>query len=117
MRFRNVKGQPDVNKQLYCQSLLEFQDRNYPVSRFLGGRWMFLKGVILILGIILLMRDGIQAKLFGAAAIGFVAGKVNLGLGLYRVSKITWPWMRDLIDWRKVEEIAQDTNELPETAE
>ncbi len=60
-----------------------------PLYLFLGGKWIFLKVMLIGLGGFLLISDSTKAKVLGGIAIGYALGKIGAGLMSYRISRKT----------------------------
>jgi hypothetical protein len=97
-----------MDKTKYCEQLLKYQKEAMPLRLFLGGKWIFLKVVILAGGIFLLISQSVVIKVWGGFAIGYALGKIAAGIGSYKVSKLTWEYTKDLLDWNKVSESANN---------
>lgn len=97
-----------MNKAKYCEQLLKYKKEKMPLRLFLGGKWIFLKVVILAGGSILLMSQSIGMKVWGGCAIGYALGKIAAGISSYKVSRLTWEYTKDLLDWNKVSEGLDD---------
>jgi hypothetical protein len=97
-----------MNKKQYCQRLLEHRDDHMPLLLFLFGKWIFLKVVLIAMGAFLLLSPSVGTKILGALAIGYALGKIAAGVMSYRVSRTTWQFTCDLLDWDRVSEIATE---------
>ena len=93
-----------MNKKQYCRKLLNHRGKMMPFRLFLGGRWIFLKVVLLVMGMFLLMSASTSTKVAGGVVIGYALGKIAAGWMSYRIAKATWPYTEELIDWDKVSE-------------
>ncbi len=103
-----------MNKKQYCQKLLEHRDGHLPLHLFLGGKWIFLKILLLGMGSLLLISERVGIKIIGGVGIGYALGKIATGIISYRVSKTTWRFTRDLLSWDRVSEVATEQDEEPQ---
>ena len=97
-----------MRKSDYYQKLLKYKDNKMPFYLFLGGKWMFLKILIIGLGISLINLDENNSKIFGGMAIGYVLGKTMMGIALFKTYSKTWIYMRDIVNWNQVSEIINE---------
>lgn len=95
-----------INKEQYCKKLLEHRNGHMPLRLFLGGKWILLKVVLIAIGSFLLLFPSVGTKILGALVLGYALGKIAAGVMSYRVSKTTWPFTCDLLDWSQVSEVA-----------
>lgn len=95
-----------MNKRQYCQKLLAHRGSHMALRLFLGGKWIFLKVLLLAMGSLLLLSGSAETKILGGIAIGYALGKIAAGLMSYRISKTTWRFTDELLDWDRVSEIA-----------
>lgn len=105
-----------MNKRQYCQKLLEHRGGHMPLRLFLGGRWTFLKIVLIGMGSFLLLSESDGIKILGGIGIGYALGKIAAGIMSYRVSKTTWRFTDELLNWDRVAEVAtgQDEESQPQ---
>jgi hypothetical protein len=103
-----------MNKKQYCQKMLDQKRQDIPLHLFLGGKWLFLKVLILSMGTFLILAGSAYIKILGGIAIGYALGKIAAGIMSYRLSQKTWPFMDDLINWDKVSKYATSELDLNE---
>lgn len=95
-----------MDEQEYCRRLLRYRDNRIPVIDFLGGKWAFMKGVLLAMGAFLLSSESTEMQVLGGFAFGYALGKIAVGLQTYRGMKAAWPSLRGVVDWSRVSQIA-----------
>ena len=100
-----------MNKKQYCEKLLQFREKEIPLTKFLGGRWIFLKVALVVFGAFLIIHPEVEAKIFGGIALGYALGKIAAGIMSYKLSKQTWPFSRELLDWNTIEETIKENQE------
>ena len=100
-----------MNRKQYCQKLLEHRDGHVPLHLFLGGKWICLKILLVAMGSFLLLSEPVGIRILGGVGIGYALGKIAAGIMSYRVSKTTWRFTRELLDWDRVTEIANAQEE------
>ena len=104
-----------MDKKQYCEKLLEFKDNEIPLSKFWGGRWIFLKIVLILLGGFLIIYPGVETKVLGGIALGYAFGKIAAGIMSYKLSKQTWPYTKELLNWDEIEETIKNPNKVSST--
>ncbi len=77
-----------------------------PFLHYLGGKWSFLKVLNIVIGIYLVIVGSMVLKVLGGVIIGYMLGKIFLGIMLYRQSRKHWPYLSDLLNWDKVSQCA-----------
>ncbi len=55
-----------------------------------------------------MLSNSIEIKVFGGISIGYALGKIGAGIMSYKISRKTWGYSEDLIDWDKIAEYAED---------
>jgi len=106
-----TKGKPMMNKKQYCQRMLDNKGRHMPFLHYLGGKWSFLKVINIGIGLYLTQVGPTVIRILGGVLIGYMLGKIALGIMLYVQSRKHWPYLNDLLDWDKVAEGAGATEE------
>lgn len=71
-----------MNTKQYCEKLLQSRDKEISLKLFLGRKWIFLKIILIGLGVFLIIYPGLETKVFGGITLGYALGKI----GLYGVS-------------------------------
>jgi hypothetical protein len=97
-----------MTKAQYCQFLLKHRSRGVPLYLFLGGKWMFLKAVLIGIGLLALRNDEAQVRIVGGVVIGYALGKTVAGLMAYLSTRQRWSYADDLLNWDRVKEQAAE---------
>jgi hypothetical protein len=97
-----------MTKAKYCQFLLRHRGRGVPLYLFLGGKWIFLKVILLAMGIGALCADDAQVQVIGGLALGYALGKIVAGFMSYLSTRQRWRYAGDLFNWDRVREQADE---------
>ncbi|MHC4526439.1 MAG: hypothetical protein ACYS29_01070, partial [Planctomycetota bacterium] len=94
-----------MNKKQYCQSLIDFKSDGIRFRLYIGTRWLILKVIIAAAACFMLSRPDELSKTAGTVLLGYLFGVVIANVRTYIFTKAKWKLLKDLIQWKKVEEI------------
>lgn len=77
-----------------------------PLYLFLGGKWIFLKAILFGIGFFAISRSHSEVRIIGGLALGYALGKTVAGFKSYIISRRTWNYADDLLNWERVAEHA-----------
>jgi hypothetical protein len=93
----------------HCGLLMKLKNDGMKFSTYMGRRWFFSKGMLVVLVLVLLFQAEETFRIAGFIVIGYLLGVIVANVRSYLVVKKKWELQRELIDWDKVEEIAKKT--------
>jgi hypothetical protein len=102
---------PDADKRVaYCRQLLQIRDRNGQVSGLVAVYWQNLlwSSIVLACSSVFLLWFSFEAGLF---VTGISVGTIVAQVSYFWQYASFWPMTDEIIDWHKVESIADGVAE------
>lgn len=90
----------------YAKFLLEIREQGLSVSRLLGVKWIALKLLLVLVGVIALLCAHVIVKAFGVFVLGYVYGVAVADIRSQVSAKRRWPLLHQLLDWAMIESSA-----------
>ena len=95
----------DMDIEKYCALLVHFKNNGISFSSYMGVRWLISKVVILTVGILMAISKERAANMAGYILLGYLLGVVSANIRSFVISKKTWIFQKEVIDWGKIEGI------------
>lgn len=96
-----------MDNKKYCKLIMNMKSNGCKFGSYMGTKWFILKVAILFVGVLMVLNEDKSVNIVGYILLGYLLGRVSANIRSFILSKKTWEFQKEVLDWEKVEKVLE----------